>query len=208
MSNVLTINNLQIKKLRKVISVATSINDALRRLDINPKDGRARKALKERCSQNGLIISNRNYKNYTVNDVKKSAKSAICYADIMRAVGLSQHGGNLATIKRLVAENNIDISHFDVKRAFARNKNIWSIDNIFCKDSNYHRPNLRVAVLRFNIMEYRCSKCNNDGMWQGEELQLDLDHINGISNDNRIKNLRFLCPNCHRQTKTWGGKNK
>ena len=208
MSNVLTINNLQINKLRKVISVATSINDALRRLDISPKDGRARTALKERCGQYGLIISNRNYKNYTVNDVEKSAKSAICYADIMRAVGLSQHGGNLATIKRLIVENDIDVSHFDTKRAFARNKNIWSIENIFCKDSKYHRPNLRTAVLRFNIMEYKCSHCDNRGTWQGEELQLDLDHINGINNDNRIENLQFLCPNCHRQTKTWGGKNK
>jgi 5-methylcytosine-specific restriction endonuclease McrA len=45
-------------------------------------------------------------------------------------------------------------------------------------------------------------------MWFDKKLSLHLDHKNGINNDNKIKNLRFLCPNCHSQTSTYGGKSR
>ena len=51
------------------------------------------------------------------------------------------------------------------------------------------------------------SKSGNEGKWQGQDLSLQLDHINGVNNDHRVKNLRFLCPNCYSQTDTYGGKN-
>jgi len=62
-------------------------------------------------------------------------------------------------------------------------------------------------LLNNNIIEYRCAICGCNGNWQGHKLSLELDHINGINNDNRIENLRFLCPNCHAITETYGSKN-
>lgn len=44
-------------------------------------------------------------------------------------------------------------------------------------------------------------------MWNGELIPLELEHINGINNDNRLENLTLLCPNCHAQTPTYRGKN-
>lgn len=58
------------------------------------------------------------------------------------------------------------------------------------------------------MIEYKCSFCGNIGKWLDTEMSLELDHINGINNDNRIENLRYLCPNCHAITKTYCGKNK
>lgn len=54
--------------------------------------------------------------------------------------------------------------------------------------------------------EYRCATCRIGPEWNGEPLTLQVDHENGTSSDNRRGNLRFLCPNCHAQTKTFAGK--
>jgi chromosome segregation ATPase len=56
------------------------------------------------------------------------------------------------------------------------------------------------------ILKYECKICNISS-WNENPISLQLDHINGVKNDNRLENLRFLCPNCHSQTNTWGSKN-
>jgi len=53
-----------------------------------------------------------------------------------------------------------------------------------------------------------CVDCQNDGTWQGKPLSLQVDHINGDSDNNLPENLRLLCPNCHSQTPTWTGRRK
>lgn len=55
--------------------------------------------------------------------------------------------------------------------------------------------------------EYKCSFCGIGPKWYGKSLTLQLDHINGDNKNNSLENLRWLCPNCHSQTETWGSKN-
>ena len=64
-----------------------------------------------------------------------------------------------------------------------------------------------IAIIKNNIIPYRCNDCNNDGYHNQKPLSLQLEHKNGINNDNRLQNLCFLCPNCHSQTNTYSGKN-
>jgi hypothetical protein len=81
------------------------------------------------------------------------------------------------------------------------------LENILIKDSTYLSSNsLKKKLFKYNFLENKCQECGNIGSWNGKELKLQLDHINGSSNDNRLENLRILCPNCHTQTETFGSK--
>ena len=70
--------------------------------------------------------------------------------------------------------------------------------------SKDHRS-VREYLIERNI--YECVMCGNTGQWQGKELTLQLDHIDGNSKNNQLNNVRWVCPNCHTQTDTWGHGN-
>lgn len=69
-----------------------------------------------------------------------------------------------------------------------------------------NRWDIRRRLLDEGLLRYECYECGISH-WFGEKLPLHLDHINGSARDNRIENLRMLCPNCHSQTATFGGRN-
>lgn len=83
----------------------------------------------------------------------------------------------------------------------------YTNEEIFCEGSTPSRSSLKKRFRALNLVPYQCEKCGLGPEWQGEGLVLVLDHINGVSNDNRVENLRFLCPNCNSQTDTFTGKN-
>lgn len=80
------------------------------------------------------------------------------------------------------------------------------INEMLIEKSPHRRCTIRKRILSENILEYKCDKCSIYN-WEGSPLSLHLDHINGINDDHRIENLRFLCPNCHSQTDTYAGRN-
>jgi len=77
---------------------------------------------------------------------------------------------------------------------------------VFVENSTYARHHIKSRIIDDNLIDYHCSLCHNRGIHNGKKLSLQLDHINGICEDNRLENLRFLCPNCHSQTDTYAGK--
>lgn len=70
------------------------------------------------------------------------------------------------------------------------------------------RASVKNVILKENLIKYECSGCGLGDEWNGRKISLHLDHINGVSGDHRLENLRFLCPNCHSQTKNYAGRNK
>jgi len=87
--------------------------------------------------------------------------------------------------------------------------------DIFVRNSTADRGQIKRRLLRDLKMPYVCRRCHNsmfedrDGIpfWFGKPVTLQLEHRNGISSDNRLDNLEFLCPLCHSQTDTYAGRN-
>ena len=82
------------------------------------------------------------------------------------------------------------------------------IDELFCENSSARREYIKRLIINNSLIEYKCNDCGLTNRWNGKVISLHLDHINGVRNDNRLENLRFLCPNCHSQTDTYCIKNK
>jgi Zn finger protein HypA/HybF involved in hydrogenase expression len=82
-----------------------------------------------------------------------------------------------------------------------------STDQVFVENSTYARHNLKRRIIKEQLLPYKCGCCGNTGEHNNKALVLQLDHINGINNDHRLANLRFLCPNCHTQQDTYAAKN-
>jgi hypothetical protein len=72
------------------------------------------------------------------------------------------------------------------------------------ESGSYTRSNALTYFKR--TTEYKCSCCGISE-WNGKELRLQIDHIDGNNSNNVVENFRYLCPNCHTQTDTWGVKN-
>lgn len=69
-----------------------------------------------------------------------------------------------------------------------------------------HSTRIRRIITSNNFVRYTCGSCGNNGTWMKNKLSLQLHHIDGDRKNNEVKNLVFLCPNCHSQTPNYAGK--
>ncbi|NDH09841.1 MAG: hypothetical protein EBY16_09610 [Gammaproteobacteria bacterium] len=78
---------------------------------------------------------------------------------------------------------------------------------LLIENCKHPRRIVKRTIIRDKLIDHKCSECGITNEWNNKPIVLQLDHINGINNDNRLSNLRFLCPNCHSQTETFCGSN-
>lgn len=81
-------------------------------------------------------------------------------------------------------------------------------DEVFKEESCHPRHRVKKRLIDEGLIEYTCNICGIGPEWNGKEMPLILDHINGVNNDNRIENLRFVCSNCDSQLPTYKSRNR
>lgn len=149
------------------------------------------------------LSANFRRKEWTDDDLISAIKVSSTKSDVLRKLGLKVIPGNYDTINRHIKRLGINTSHFSGKGCGRGGFIRIPIDKILVRDSSYPRSHLKKRLLEDSLLEERCEICGIENEWNGKPIVLILDHINGVNNDNRIDNLRFLCPNCNSQQKTF-----
>lgn len=143
--------------------------------------------------------------NFSIEELTKLTKESNSFNDLILKLGYTtRSGSNHNTIRNRLDKYNIDYSHF----GSCLNSIERSVENVFIENSTATQKVLRHWYTKGNYSDYKCSICGMQPIWQGQPLILILDHINGCSNDDRLENLRWVCPNCNMQLPTTNGRNK
>ena len=142
----------------------------------------------------------------------KIVKESSSFGEILRKVNGVFGGGAYAAIKSRCEKDGIDLSHIPTGIDSNRGRKGFGPEPIPLKDSliehsTYQRVRLKERLIEDGILEEKCLICGLGPEWNGQRLVLQIDHVNGVSDDNRIENLRILCPNCHTQTLNFAGRN-
>ena len=154
-----------------------------------------------------LLTKGQRRRKYDVEQVAEAAKTSFSIRETMIKLGLSATGGGYYVIKKFIANNNIDISHFSGKM-WSKGKVIGPrrpIEDYLENRASINSHKLKQKLIAAGIFEHRCYRCGLSE-WLGEKIPLELEHINGDHYDNTLSNLTLLCPNCHSFTPTYRGK--
>ena len=141
--------------------------------------------------------------------IQTIVKESISCSEVLRKLQLTTNGStNHRTLRSFLDKHKIDTLHFTLKGPKKSYNVIHELKDILVENSTYtNMTRLKIRLIRENILEYTCSICNIHE-WCNQPISLQMDHINGNHTDNRLENLRLLCPSCHSQTSTYAGKNK
>lgn len=154
---------------------------------------------------------------HTKESLTPIVESSTSVSQVLVKLGIKNTGGNYRLIQQRIREYEISIEHFkgigwskgltvdtsDAVRITTLKRSTRDED-IFKENSGVSGTRLRKRLFKLG-WKNECSICGLT-QWLGKAITCHVDHINGVNGDNRLTNLRMVCPNCHQQTTTWGNK--
>lgn len=146
---------------------------------------------------------------FSEQDLSAAVAQGLCWADVLRYLGYEVKGHNYRTVQKWARRWGITTDHFDptagrLRSTAARQP---SLESVLVENSGYKRETLKRRLIREGLKAPVCEMCGQGELWRGHPMSLVLDHINGVSNDNRLENLRIVCPNCNATLDTHCGRN-
>lgn len=222
------------EELREAVAASTRLIDVLRRLGLSV-GGSTLDAVRNRILQLGIDCSHmerpprsvkweadpatlrtsgrRSSRTWTDEELRSAVAASRSLRGVLVHLDLKVGGAQYLAMRRHIERLGLSTDHF-TGQGWTRGMNgpvprtARPLEEILVADSDYTKTAyLKRRLLAAGLLAAACAICGGTE-WQGRPMPLQLDHISGDRRDNRLANLRLLCPNCHAQTDTWCGRNK
>ncbi|MER7479471.1 HNH endonuclease signature motif containing protein [Streptomyces sp. NPDC126510] len=200
--------------LREAAARSTSIREMVEYMGLSPRDspyGYIRKKLDAFQIDTSHFVGRGGHRSgalFPREEITRAVAASHSLAGVMRMLGLPPVGGSgRARVRHSIEFHGLSTAHFTGQAHFRGTASPYrrSATQILVRLAP-GSPRTRTVLLRRSLddlgVPHVCNECGTGDNWQGRRLVLELDHINGDRLDNRIENLRYLCPSCHSQTET------
>jgi hypothetical protein len=132
-------------------------------------------------------------------ELPEAIKKLNSFSEVAEYFGL--YRTNYRRFKRRADQLGLDYSHF--RKSGYKPKDL---SDVLTENSTNDSYKLKLRLFKEGLFEEKCYCCGITE-WMGKKAPLELEHINGVHNDNRLENLTILCANCHSQTEFFRGRN-
>ncbi|MYY81081.1 MULTISPECIES: HNH endonuclease signature motif containing protein [unclassified Streptomyces] len=201
------------ERLEEAARSSRTLSEALEKLGVDPKSS-TRRYIHGRMKKLGVVTSHfeREGTRWTRSVLEPAVAASKSVNDVLRYLGIEVVGGHHTNISRRIKAYGIDTSHVQQpsRLGIPRQRctpELLLVEQEPTRARRIQGDRLRQAMTDLGTAE-RCAMCGTEPLWRGRPLPLEVDHIDGNWRDNRIENLRLLCPNCHSATDTYRGRGK
>lgn len=202
-------------ELTTAVANSPNLHRVLLALGMAPRGGNYEN-VRRRITALGLDASHLERRSKTTicaseDEISDATRKSRSFAHVLARLGHEPGGRIQSELKRRVEALGLNTSHFSGQgwRRGSRTPVVppVSLDNVLVEGRYSRTSHLKRRLLEAGLKQPQCEVCGRR-RWNGGPMPLELDHVNGRRDDNRLGNLRLLCPNCHAQTTTYRGRNK
>lgn len=150
---------------------------------------------------------------YSKENLEQIILNSFSLKEVLIKMNLRTAGGNYKVLHKYIEKYEIDTSHFSKRiEIYKKTLGLYNLQRkkqlseILIENSDYSRTSLKERLYKEGLKKRECELCGQGELWEGKKMSLILDHINGVHNDNRLINLRIVCPNCNATLDTHCGK--